>query len=333
MKSFYKGLLAATGVFGAYVVGTGFTVYANGMVRAPSHPDRNYDPEQEKDFIMPSEGSSVYRHAAYNYNIWWNTRDLERVEIMSDDGLRLRGAILRAEEGKSAGMTAVVVHGHLCCAGEEGFISKMFNDAGYDVLAMDQRGHGKSDGGTITMGRLEAGDVVEWVKYMAERFPENRIVVYGASMGGNTVCRISDRTLPEQVVCLIDDCGYCRADEAVMMTLRHDFPGLILKGAVNGVCSLAYRVLQGAKIKETDARGPVSRARLPMLFIHGTEDTIVECDDSRKLYSLHPGKKKLVLFDGAKHNYSFFTDRDRYEREVFDFIDSCCEEAVPGETF
>ena len=325
LKGFYKGLLAASGPFAAYVVGTGVTVYVNAMKRSSKHPDRNYDPDEEKDYIVPGESSSAYRHGAYNYNIWWNTRDTEKVEIMTFDGLRLRGGYLPAEGG-NADRIALVVHGHLCCAGEEGFISKMFHDNGYDVIAIDQRSHGKSDGDTITMGRLEASDVVEWMRYIADRFPEKKIIAYGASMGGNTVLRTTDRALPKQVVCVIDDCGYCRADEAIMMTLKHDFPGLIFKGAVNGVCSLTYRILQGERIRKTDACGPVSRAKVPVLFIHGTDDSIVDCNDSRKLYSLHPGKKKLIINDDVKHNCSFFADREKYTEEVMDFIDSCCAE-------
>ncbi|MBP0986079.1 MAG: alpha/beta hydrolase [Oscillospiraceae bacterium] len=325
MKGFYKGLLAATGLFAVYVAGAGATVYANAMIRSSSKPDRNYDPEEEKEYIIPTEKSSQYRQAAYNYNIWWNTRDREFVEIMSTDGLRLRGSILRAENDKAAGRIAIVVHGHLCCAGEEGFISKMFHDAGYDVLAVDQRAHGKSDGETLTMGRMEAADVVEWARYAADRYPDEKIVLYGASMGGNSVLRTADRALPKNVVCIIDDCGYCRADEAILQSLRHDFSGILFKEAVNAACSVTYRILQGASIKNTDASGPVSRAKVPVLFIHGTDDSIVDCSDSRRLYALHPGKKKLLIFDGVKHNCSFFSDRERYTQEVFDFIDSCCE--------
>ena len=60
MKGFYKGLLAATGLFAVYVAGTGATVYANAMRRPSSRPDRNYDPDEKKDYIVPTEKSSVY---------------------------------------------------------------------------------------------------------------------------------------------------------------------------------------------------------------------------------------------------------------------------------
>ena len=324
MKGFYKGLLVATGLFVTYVAGAGAAVYTKAMTRTPGKGDRNYDPEEKKEFIIPTEKSSAYRQAAYNYNIWWNTQDTEKVEIVSADGLRLRGAVLAADPKNKIGRLAIVVHGHYCCAGEEGHISKMFHDNGYDVLAIDQRSHGKSDGEAITMGRMEASDVVEWSWYAAERFPEERQVLYGASMGGNTVLRTTDRDLPSQVACVIDDCGYCRADEAVLLSLRHDYSGLLFKEAVTAACSMTYRIMQGENIKNTDACGPVSRARIPVLFIHGTDDTIVDCADSRKMYALHPGKKKLVIFDGVKHNYSYFSDRNRYTREVTEFIDSCC---------
>ena len=82
MKGFYKGLLLATGVFAAYIAGTGATVYTQAMTRSSTKRDRNYDPDEVKEYIVPTERSSVYRHAAYNYNVWWNTQDTEKVEVI-----------------------------------------------------------------------------------------------------------------------------------------------------------------------------------------------------------------------------------------------------------
>ena len=64
MKGFYKGLLAATGLFAVYVAGAGATVYANAMIRSSSKPDRNYDPEEEKRRQMFGDVDGTNEQAA-----------------------------------------------------------------------------------------------------------------------------------------------------------------------------------------------------------------------------------------------------------------------------
>ena len=190
-----------------FFFGAAFLCYKTGLIRRDKY-DRNYVPERDDDAPM-SPHASEYRRRSKEYNKWWNAQDLQRLEILSEDGLRLKAGFLPADQ--ETDRLAIVVHGHHCCAGEEGFISKMFHDEGFHVLAMDQRSHGASEGTHITMGYRESRDIKKWAELMAEKYPDCKMLLYGASMGGATVCMASELDLPEQIKCIISDCAYTSA--------------------------------------------------------------------------------------------------------------------------
>lgn len=88
-----------------------------------------------------------------------------------------------------------------------GFVKK-FYDRGFNVLAVDARAHGESEGTKIGMGWPERMDVIEWIKLILSWDPDARIILHGVSMGAATVLMASGETLPDNVKAVIADCGY-----------------------------------------------------------------------------------------------------------------------------
>ena len=77
-----------------------------------------------------------------------------------------------------------------------------FLEHGYNVLLISQRAHEKSEGKYITLGYLESTDVNEWVKYLEEKRGLNRIIIYGTSMGADTVLVSQGRMEQKAVKCI-----------------------------------------------------------------------------------------------------------------------------------
>ena len=78
-----------------------------------------------------------------------------------------------------------------------------------DVLFIEHRCCGDSEGKYITFGAKEQWDVKQWAVYMAERNKEKLpIYLYGQSMGAASVLMASGHTLPPEVKGLIADCGF-----------------------------------------------------------------------------------------------------------------------------
>ena len=82
-------------------------------------------------------------------------RAFEEVHIISFDGLRLFG---RWYEGKKDSPVVVLCHGYRGSAYRDfSGGSDIFLSLGWNVLLIDQRAHGKSEGSTITFGVKEPG--------------------------------------------------------------------------------------------------------------------------------------------------------------------------------
>ena len=94
-------------------------------------------------------------------------------------------------------------------------VGQMYIDNGYNILAIDSRGHGSSDG-SVAMGYLESLDVWDWLTYLNTTYPNscNKIIIHGVSLGGATTVftsglEVNGKTLKDQnVIGLVEDCGY-----------------------------------------------------------------------------------------------------------------------------
>ena len=310
-------LLVFGGLFLLYCFVGGWVSYREGLIR-PNQEDRNYLPERDDDRPI-SPRATEYRRRAIDGNRWWNAQPLERIEITSFDGLRLRGGYLPSDEDHHR--LAIVVHGHLCCAGEEGFISEMFHRHGFDVLAVDQRAHGKSEGKLITMGQRESEDCLCWAQEMVRRYPDKEIVLYGASMGGATVCLTSEKELPEQVKCIISDCAYTSAREVFLVELKSNYSYLPLPKLLIAVGRIWSILRQGFDFYTVSVRDAIKHSKRPMLFIQGEADRLVLPSMGKELYEVHPGPKEYLSVPTAGHNVSYFHDTETYEKRCMDFID------------
>lgn len=217
--------------------------------------------------------------------------------------------------------TAVLVHGYQDCNISMLHLAYMYHkQLGYNVLLPDLAAHGKSRGSHIGMGWRDAADVIAWTEVARQMFGDScRIVLHGISMGAATVMNAggSDR-LPTAVVAIVEDCGYTSVwDEfAVELKAEYSLPEFPVLYASNALCRLRY----GWDFKEASPLESVGRCRVPMLFVHGGDDTFVPTAMVYRLYAAHGGKKELLVVKGAGHAESYTTDPQLYTATVARFL-------------
>ena len=85
---------------------------------------------------------------------------------------------------------------------------KDFYDLGFNVLIIDERAYGKSEGTYTSLGWKERIDIKDWAWYIAKRFPNSQIVTWGISMGSATVMLSCGEDMPSNFKLCIADCGY-----------------------------------------------------------------------------------------------------------------------------
>ncbi|MDO5545623.1 MAG: alpha/beta hydrolase [Eubacteriales bacterium] len=244
-------------------------------------------------------------------------RPCEFVSITSCDGLTLSGRYYHVADGAPLD---IAFHGYRSsgltdfCGGAE-----LSRELGHNLLLVDQRAHGKSQGMTITFGIKERWDVLSWVDYALERFgPDTKILLYGISMGASTVLMASELPLPEAVRGIVADCPYSSPTKIILSVARK----MRIPGPVAALFSWAgAKVYGGFDLREADPVRAVKQAGVPILLIHGESDGFVPCDMSGEIQRANPRKVYRCTFPGADHGISFLTDPDRYRHIVQEFSD------------
>ena len=242
------------------------------------------------------------------------------VYITSDDGLKLHGYL--AENKKSNGKYAIIFHGYTSEGSHMKRYAKHFYKLGYSVLAPDARAHGTSEGRIRGMGWLERKDAVCWANMLVQKNKDCKIVLFGVSMGGATVMMASaQETLPKQVFAVVEDCGYTSVWDEFAFRLKSmaglpPFPVLSLAGLIT-------KWFGGYSFKEASAVKQVRNSKVPILFIHGEEDSFVPFSMLDELYCAAGCDKRKLVIPGAGHAKSSSTDPDTYWSTVEEFLNGC----------
>lgn len=274
------------------------------------------------------EGSYAYMFKEYPYlkpymDSLHQVGALRDTFINAPDGVRLHGYYVKAPAPTP--QTAVIVHGYTDNAIRMMMIGYMYNKSlGFNILLPDLRYSGLSEGTHLQMGWNDRKDVAQWINTAPALFGDSlEIVVHGISMGAATTMMLAGEPQPESVKCFIEDCGYTHVWDEFKGELKQQFnlPAFPLLYVSNLICKLRY----GWSFKEANALKQVAKCHLPMLFIHGENDTYVPTFMVYPLYEAKPQPKELWLVPSEGHARSFHNFPDEYTERVKEFINKSYE--------
>lgn len=216
--------------------------------------------------------------------------------------------------------TVVVAHGYMNTKEDMAAYIRMFHTAGYNVLAPDDRGHGESDGDYIGYGWADRADYQKWLKQLVRRGgSQQKIALFGVSMGGATVMYLSGMKLPKQVRAVVEDCGYTSVKDELSFQAKsmYNLPSWPL---VPSVLRLA-QMHTGVNYTAASATTALRKNKLPTFFIHGAKDKFVPTAMVYRNYKASAGVKQLWVVPGAGHAQSMTKHPDAYSRKVLNFLD------------
>ncbi len=243
----------------------------------------------------------------------------EDVSIKGVTGLNMRAWFLPAK--KPSKRFVICVHGYKCNGPDEfSHIAPFYhNEMGYNYLLPDLTGHGRSEGDYIGFGAPDAKNILLWIDYLINRFGEDiEIILHGISMGAATVMNCNEMSPPDQVKLIIEDCGFTSASDVIDNTLK-DMLGFSLKPAVY-VASAFSKLKAGYFFGDSNPLKNMNKAKNPILFIHGEDDTFVPFEYGKRLYEACPVEKDFLWVPNTVHAFSYYNAKEEYENKVKDFI-------------
>ena len=247
---------------------------------------------------------------------FWNNAKLEDAYITSRDGLKLHGYYYRHENAKRA---IILVHGYRG-TGVSNFsaVFPFYAKDNCDMLVIDQRCAGESDGKYITFGITERYDAADWAKWLSQRRPDIPIYFDGISMGAATVLGASDLELPKNMAGIIADSGFTTPREILKHVIKTYIP-LPVFPTLN-LIALMFRIFTGHSIDELDCRECVRNTTIPISFAHGKKDRFVPYTMCEENYAACASDKMVFYSENAEHGMSFIENQDELLAELMKFF-------------
>ncbi len=269
-----------------------------------------YSSPKKRDQVVNPKDSQYdpYREEMRRIFHQLNDRPCEFVTIVSHDGLKLSGRYYHVKDGTPLDIGFHGYRSHPVTDFSGG--TELSFQMEHNVLLIDERAQGRSEGKTICFGILERLDLLDWVHYAIDRFGKDiKILLYGVSMGGATVLMASELELPKNVKGIIADCPFVAPIEIILDVGRKTMP-YFPSWLVRPFAILGARIYGGFDLLETDAASAVKHTNVPILILHGEDDRYVPCEMSN-IVSVNPSMVERHTFPGAAHGISYLTDTPR----------------------
>lgn len=246
--------------------------------------------------------------------------EYEDVTFTTDDGVELKGWVIRPTEVKQAAPGIIFCHGLGANRSDFTDLAVLLARRGYWVLTFDFRAHGDSGGGRSSLGYLEQKDVAAAHACLSAKpgVDRERIGIYGFSLGGATAILAAAGT--GRFAAVVADSAFTslreQAREAVTGFYRlPSFPFVNLS-------VLAYELFFQASVKNIEPESAVGRiAPMPLLIIAGEGDEMIPAENGRRLFSAAREPKDLWIIPVQGHGGTIAAAGAEYEQRVAAFFD------------
>ena len=188
-----------------------------------------------------------------------------------------------------------------------------------NILVIDPRGHGLSDGQFNTVGFEESKDAIAWVKHVQKTYHIQHFIFHGICIGAATgMLALHSPDCPSCIDAIVTEGMFPNFSESVKNHMIEK------KKPVRFTLGLVDRWMRhytGHSMKY----GPINvigEVEVPLLMLHSREDLYSTPAYAQKLYDLSgASRKELVWFPHGRHSMLRITDTQRYDEAIGAFLE------------
>jgi pimeloyl-ACP methyl ester carboxylesterase len=237
----------------------------------------------------------------------------ENVELQTANNLKLVGWYMPVANNKG---TIIVLHGF--GGNRESILAESYGlqQMGYNILTMDFRAHGNSEGSKCTLGLQEAEDVklaYEFIKAKGEK----NIILYGASMGAASIanCLQQYNTVqPNKVVLDMPFENYELLVEKYFRTSKYPAqPTFTLFTFWTSVFNKKW-------FFDMKPSNYVKSIKCPVLLQWGANDELVPESSTNKIFENITAPKQLVIYKDCGHESFCKKENALWQQNVATFL-------------
>ena len=241
--------------------------------------------------------------------------DYREVGFRSSDGLALRAWWI-GKTGSSR--TVLLVHGFTGDKSDPHVVetARVYHRAGFDVLMLDLRANGESEGERVTLGYREVRDVRAALSWLERHgFEPSKVVLHGWSMGGATVVRAAPGS---GVAAVVEEAAYADLPPLLWEQLPEASglptffnPGVFLMGRV------FLEIDPWAVRPKEDARR-LSEEGVPFMIIHSRDDEVIPFEHAESFAAAYPG---AVFWELKGYEHVAAYTHPEYGKRLLSFLD------------
>jgi len=200
----------------------------------------------------------------------------EEVFIQTKDGERINGIYYPGSRPE----LVLYFHGNAGDLSNWQYVSQDFVRAGYHFFIIDYRGYGKSTGRIAESGLYNDARAAYNYVTATKGFSPEQVIIYGRSIGTGIAIDLAGKVSSR---------------------------GLILESPFTGLKNLArqkFSLILPSLILRFDFNNlaKINSVKSPVLFLHGSNDTLIPPSHSQQLFDSFDGKKEIVIVADGSHN-------------------------------
>ncbi len=255
-------------------------------------------------------GARLLKEEYQNTLNWAKRTQHKEISITSFDGLKLYG---RYFDHSINSPNIILIHGYRSVSNRMLDLAKFyFEDLNMNVLLIDLRGHGLSDGNYVGMGHLDSKDLISWVNYLNGKSGRD-IAIHGLSMGAVTALNTANIAM-DNVKVMIADSGFSSFKDMMRYYFKKHYklPSFLFYGPLN----LLTNIFLKTNLDEINPSKKLETSLYPIFFIHGGHDNRVPVNFSKTMFNACNSKKDILVIEGADHTFAYVCEFDLYRRKI-----------------
>ena len=284
---------------------------------------RNKPGKWDRGISFPEDEEYCRMH---DIGIAWGERykDCIREVAIESDGLRLVGEYFDFG-GSSA---ALIIAGRTECLLYSYFFAEPFRCAGRNVLVIDNRAHGLSEGKVSCLGYREYRDILGWCRLLHDDLHNERVFLHGICIGSSTALfALTAPDCPDYIEGMSCEGMYTSFYRSFDKHMDLDRPEKKKFPVVQEVM-LWIRLCSHANVVTDGPYKRIERLKKPILMLHSREDRYSTPDQAEYLYAHCTAPKKLVWFPHGAHSRIRINDTEKYDETIVSFLRELDETAA-----
>ena len=272
--------------------------------------------KRERTRACPEESCDAQKEM-FAIGTAWAARYKEITEPLHivNDGLNLYGEYINFGHAQCA----VIVQGRTESLLYSYYYADVYAENGYNILVIDTRAHGLSDGNCVTAGVLEHKDLILWIHLVKERYSVASFLIHGvcigAAAGVYAYCAAKEENL---IGALVLDGLYTSYYEIFRNHIIERKKPVWFFVHLTFFC--AYLCTGANLIKETPYKR-MGEIEIPALFIWGGKDIYCTKEKSNALFqACKSAYKEKKFFANGGHSFVRYYNLDTYDKTIHEFL-------------